>query len=68
MNLKQFATKGGVVISPCGPGWGGRWQYTCDADFGIATCGFKTKTEAYDHWLECRFGPKLAEAIRELLD
>ena len=46
---------------------GGNYGYsTADAP-NIMTVGFKTREEAYRHWLKSRLGEKIANAIVELI-
>ena len=67
MNLKQFADLGGCVVVLCGPGWGGKYGYRSTDTPNSTTCGFKTKTEARQGWLEDTFGETAGRAVMELL-
>ena len=67
MNLKQFADLGGCKVVLCGPGWGGRYGYTTDDAPNCATCGFKTKAEARQAWLDDTFGENAGRAVMQLL-
>lgn len=67
-SLKWFADQAGVIVVPCGPGWGGRYGYTTKDCPNATTCGFKTKLEARQHWAEYTFGEAAAQALFKLLD
>lgn len=68
MNLKQFADLGGCNVVLCGPGWGGRYGYTTADVPDCTTCGFKTKTEARQRWIEDTFGEVAGRAVMQLLE
>ena len=66
--LRAFAIEAGVEVVPNGPGWGGRWGYRTADCPGCMVCGFKTRAEAYEHWLTDTFGAKTAAALKKLLE
>jgi len=67
MNLEQFAKNAGVALVPCDPIFGGKIAYT-EADCpNCKVAGFRTNTEAYNHWLISTFGLKTSGAIKKLL-
>jgi hypothetical protein len=67
MTLKQFADLCGCKIVICGPGWGGRYGYTTDDAPNCTTCGFKTKAEVIDRWMNDTFGGVAGAAVQKLL-
>lgn len=67
MNLKQFADLGGCVVVLCGPGWGGKYGYSSTDAPNCTTCGYKTKAEARQGWLEDTFGETAGRAVMQLL-
>ena len=67
MNLEQFATEAGVKITSCDKEWGGTVAYTEKDHPKTTVCGFRTKDQAYVHWLISTFGPSTARAVRKLL-
>lgn len=67
MNLKQFADLCGCKIVLCGREWGGQYGYETDDAPNITICGFKTKAEARQGWLEDTFGKITSKAVMRLL-
>ena len=65
--LKQFAEDAGVIVIPCGPGWGGKYGYKTRDCPGVTFNGYKTKQDAYRTWASDTFGEKAGEALTRLL-
>jgi len=68
MNLKKFADLCGCNIVICGPGWGGRYGYVTDDAPNCTTCGFKTKKEARERWLQDTFGSIAGTIVKGLIN
>lgn len=67
-SLRTFANLAKVKVKLCGPGWGGRYGYTVPEWSGSMTCGFKTVTEAREHWAVSTFGLSAALALFTMLN
>lgn len=68
MTLRQLANRCGVRIVRRLTGWGGPIGYVTADSPQITICGFKTATEARQHWLADTFGEKVGAAVMELLN
>ena len=67
-SLRTFANGAGVVVAPCGPGWGGRYGYAYKDCPNVTVCGFKSVTAAREDWAKATFGEHTAKALFKLLN
>ena len=68
MNLKQFADLSGVeVFKHASVVHGGKYAYSVNDNRHTRMCGFNTKADAREYWLQDTFGENTASAIKTLL-
>ena len=67
MTLEEFAKKCGVIVSECGPGWGGRYGWATKDAPNSMICGCRTHQSAYKSWMRETFGADTAKTVYMIL-
>ena len=63
MNLKEFATKAGVIVERCDPIWGGTWAYRTKDSTHCSIRGFKSESRLYKSWAKNTFGKECSYVL-----
>ena len=67
MTLEEFAKKCGVIVSECGPSWGGRYGWATKDAPNSMICGCRTHQSAYKSWMRESFGADTAKTVYMIL-